>query len=109
MRRGFEHDTDVLVRQVDTHLALLRLGGSGDELTLAERLAGSLRELIVSTTRASAVDRARVRAAVHYFVLRRESRTDRLPPRSLTADQRVVNEIAVALGRHDLVVRTVPA
>ncbi|WP_173076426.1 hypothetical protein [Phytohabitans rumicis] len=108
--RGFQHDTDVLVHQVERHLVLLRLSGrTGHDLTLAERLATSLRELIVSTTRASAADRARVRAAVHYFVLRRESRSDRLPARSLTADQRVVNEIARALGRDDLVVQSLAA
>jgi hypothetical protein len=89
-----EHDTDVLVRQVDSQLALMRLSGGAD-MTVAERLGGSLRELIVSTTRASAVDRARVRAAVHYLMLRR----------SLVADLRVVNEIARSLGRDDLVVQ----
>jgi hypothetical protein len=105
--RGFQHDTDILVRQVDSHLAVLRMSGrTAPDLTLAERLASSLREMIVSTTRASAADRARVRAAVHYFVLRREGRDGRFPARSLAADQRVVNEIADALGRHDLIVQT---
>jgi hypothetical protein len=40
---------------------------------------------------------------VHYFVLR-NGRHDRHAARSLVADQRVVNEIAVGLGRADLVV-----
>ncbi|MEV7226376.1 MULTISPECIES: hypothetical protein [Polymorphospora] len=103
IQRNFQHDTDVLIRQVDNHLAVLRTADAGD-LGLAERLAASLRDLVVSTTRASAADRAWVRAAVHYFVLRREGRHRGRSIRSLTADQRVINEIALALGRPDLVV-----
>lgn len=102
--RGFQHDTDVLLRQVDGHLARLRTSGGRHDLGLAEGLAASLRRLIVDTTRASAADRARVRAAVHFFVLRRDSRQDRLPVRSLGAAQRVINDIARDLGRDDLVV-----
>jgi hypothetical protein len=109
--RGFQHDSDVLTRQVDRQLALLRAAPPSPESALAERLAACLRELIESTTRASASDRARVRAAVHYFVLRsghhhhHHRHHDRAPTqRSLVADQRVVNEVALHLGRPDLVV-----
>jgi hypothetical protein len=105
--RGFQHDSDVLTRQVDRQLALLRAASPSPESALAERLAACLRELIESTTRASASDRARVRAAVHYFVLRsgHHRHHDRAPAqRSLVADQRVVNEVALHLGRPDLVV-----
>jgi hypothetical protein len=103
--RGFQHDSDVLTKQVDRQIALLRAARRPHphEIALAERLAGCLREMISSTTRASAADRARVRAAVHYFALR-NGRKDRLPARSLVADQRVVNEIALYLNRPDLVV-----
>lgn len=104
VERGFQHDTDVLIRHVDAHLALLRLGFGGGELALAERLAACLRELIVSTTEASAADRARVRAAIHYFVLRNDGRGKREPIRPLCAAQRVINETALHLGRADLVV-----
>jgi hypothetical protein len=107
VERGFQHDTDILVRLVDSQLAILRSRCRGIELALAERLAASLRELIVCTTRASAVDRARVRAGVHYFVLR-EGRGARRGGRSLSADQRVVNQIALHLRRPDLVVADLP-
>jgi hypothetical protein len=103
-RRGAQHDTDILLRQVNSHVADLRFAVHPNELALAERLAVSLRELIRSTVRASAVDRARVRAAVHYFVLRHDARHARLPARPLRVDQRVVNEIVRDLGREDLLV-----
>jgi hypothetical protein len=98
-------DTDVLIRQIDNHMATLRAATSQRyDIALAERLAASLRALVVETARASAADRARVRAGVHYFVLRRDTRHDRLPTRSLAEDVRVVNRIARDLGRDDLVV-----
>ncbi|MEV4661418.1 hypothetical protein AB0J85_05660 [Micromonospora echinofusca] len=103
-QRSFEPSTDVLIRKVDSHLAAVRTGLSGPELELAERLAAALRELVVSTAQASAADRGQVRAAVHYFVLRRESRGRLLPVRSLAAAQRVVNKVVVQLGRPDLLV-----
>ncbi|TDC43273.1 hypothetical protein [Micromonospora sp. KC213] len=103
-RHGLRSGTDVLIRKVDSHLAAVRSSLRGPDLELAERLARSLRELVVSTAQASAADRAQVRAAVHYFVLRRESRGNLLSVRSLTAAQRVVNKVARQLGRPDLLV-----
>ncbi|GIJ77123.1 hypothetical protein SAMN05443287_101302 [Micromonospora phaseoli] len=100
--------TDVLIRKVDSHVAALRTGLHGAELELAERLASCLRELVVSTAQASAADRAQVRAAVHYFVLRRESRGRLLSVRSLAAAQRLVNRAASQLGRPDLMVEGRP-
>jgi hypothetical protein len=82
-------DRDVLIRQIDTRLAALRAATRTDS-ALAERVAEVLRRLVVDTARASAADRARVRAAVRYFVVRR------------AADVRVVNEILRDLGRVDL-------
>lgn len=105
-QRSFEPGTDVLIRKVDSHLAAVRAGLAGPELELAERLAAALRELVVSTAQASAADRGQVRAAVHYFVLRRESRGRLLSVRSLAAAQRVVNKVALQLGRPDLLVET---
>ncbi|GGM26453.1 MULTISPECIES: hypothetical protein [Micromonospora] len=102
--RGFEPGTDVLIRKVDSHLAVVRAGLHGPELELAERLAGCLRELVASTAQASAADRGQVRAAVHFFVLRRESRGRLLAVRSLAAAQRVVNRVVLHLGRPDLLV-----
>jgi hypothetical protein len=96
--------TDVLIRKVDSHVAALRAGLHGPELELAERLASCLRELVLSTAQASAADRAQVRAAVHYFVLRRESRGRLLSVRSLAAAQQLVNRAASQLGRSDLMV-----
>ncbi|MDM4723141.1 hypothetical protein QTQ03_27365 [Micromonospora sp. WMMA1363] len=104
--RSAEPGTDVLVRKVDSHLTAVRAGLAGPELELAERLAHVLRELVASTARASAADRGRVRAAVHFFVLRRESRGRLLSVRSLAAAQRVVNRVVLQLGRPDLLVDT---
>ena len=100
--------TDVLIRKVGSHLAAVRPGLRGADLELAEHLAASLRELVAVTTAASAADRARVRAAVHYFVLRRENRDQILPVGSLAAAQRVINKIVVQLGRPDLMVQPRP-
>ncbi|MET8309047.1 MULTISPECIES: hypothetical protein [unclassified Micromonospora] len=101
-QRNVEPGTDVLIRKVDSHLATLRGGLHGAELQLAERLARCLRELVVSTAQASAADRGQVRVAVHYFVLRRESRGRLLSVRSLAAAERVVDKVARQLGRVDL-------
>ncbi|CCH16691.1 hypothetical protein [Micromonospora lupini] len=100
--RHVEPGTDVLIRKVDSHLATLRGGLHGPELELAERLARCLRELVVSTAQASAADRGQVRVAVHYFVLRRESRGRLLSMRSLAVAERVVAKVARQLGRVDL-------
>jgi len=86
---------------VDAQLARLRSARPAHDLDLAERLVACLRELILATTHASAADRARVRAAVHYFVLRRAGRRSVRP---LVADLLVVNDVARRLGRPDLVV-----
>ncbi|SCL21816.1 hypothetical protein GA0070624_2402 [Micromonospora rhizosphaerae] len=104
--RGSGPGSDVLIRKVDGHLAALRAGLHGPELELAEQLAGCLRELVIATAHSSAADRGLVRAAVHYFVLRRESRGKLLPVRSLAAAQRVVNKAVLQLGRPDLLVET---
>ncbi|WP_089153763.1 hypothetical protein [Micromonospora sp. NBS 11-29] len=96
--RGFQPGTDVLIRKVDSRLAALRVGLHGPELELAEELARRLRELVVATARSSAADRAVVRAAVHYFVLRRESRDARLPVRSLATAERVIDKAVRHLG-----------
>lgn len=102
-QRTIEPGTDVLIRKVDSHLAALRGGGlHGPELELAERLARCLRELVLCTAPASAADRGQVRVAVHYFVLRRESRGRLLSVRSLAAAERVVDRVARQLGRLDL-------
>lgn len=101
--RGVRHESEVLVRQVEGRLATLRAsqyrgGGSGvisvsaSELDLAEGAARRLRELVAATAHASAVDRARVRAAVHYFLGLRNTR-ERRPRRTLAEEIRVINEI----------------
>ncbi len=86
--RDVGHESEVLLRQLDGHLASVRAERDPNDVALAERVAAALRRLVVETAFASAADRARVRAAVHYFVLRR--------------DARVVNEIVRGLGRADL-------
>ncbi|SCF40024.1 hypothetical protein [Micromonospora mirobrigensis] len=105
---GFTPGSDVLIRKVDSHLMALRASLRGPELELAEQLAAGLKELVVATAQASAADRGQVRAAVHYFVLRRESRGRLLSVRSLAAAQRVVNKVARQLGRPDLAVEPRP-
>ncbi|MEV0152310.1 hypothetical protein AB0H57_01010 [Micromonospora sp. NPDC050686] len=105
----FTPGTDVLIRKVDSHLAALRATLQGAELELAERLADCLKELVGCTAQASAADRGQVRAAVHFFVLRRESRGRLLSVRSLAAAQRVVNRVAIQLDRPDLAVEVRPA
>lgn len=106
---GHSHESDILLRQLDGHLAGLRASRHPVDLGLAERMAESLRRLVTETAFASAADRARVRAAVHYFVLRREPRAgERRSGRGQTADVQVVNEIMRALGRHDLAVEQAP-
>ena len=103
---GAHPETDLLISQVDRHVARLRAARGEHDLILADRLAGCLRELITGTVSSSAADRARVRAAVRYFVLRRTARHDRLPLRSFAADQRVIADIARQLGRHDIAAST---
>ncbi|MFI6759570.1 hypothetical protein ACIBF5_10595 [Micromonospora sp. NPDC050417] len=102
--RATQRGTDVLIRKVDGHLAALRLGLRGADLELAERVGACLRVLVLDTAQASAADRAQVRAAVHYFVLRREGRGPLVPVRSLTAAQHLVNRVVLQLGRPDLLV-----
>ncbi|WP_117214275.1 hypothetical protein [Allorhizocola rhizosphaerae] len=92
-RRGLRHESDVLLRQLDGHLARLAARDEVNELALAERIAAHLRQLITDTVRSSAVDRARVRAAVHYFVVR-----------PVHLGLWVVNDIFRDLGRHDLLI-----
>jgi hypothetical protein len=101
---GARHESDVLLRQLDRHVAGLRHRRTEADVLLAERVAAALRRLVTETAQASAADRARVRAAVHYFVLRREGRGERHPARPVTEDVWVVNHIMGTLGRHDLVV-----
>ncbi len=107
-RKNGRHESDVLLRQLDGHLARLQAdqpGHSGHELALAERIAVHLRQLIRETVRASAVDRARVRAAVHYFVVRnRDARHPHSHARPAHVDIWVVNDIIRDLGRHDLLI-----
>jgi hypothetical protein len=115
-------ESEVLLREIEAYLRSLRDGGSPADLPRAERIAGALRQLIDDTAHACAVDRARVRAAVHYFVARRaathrrgasvdtgagphQRRLERPEPRGWRSPpDRVVNELLCELGRADLVV-----
>jgi hypothetical protein len=103
----FGHESEILLRRLDGHLSGLRLERDLTDYALAERIGAALRRLITETAFASAADRARVRAAVHYFVLR-PGRGDRRGARPMTEDLRVVNEIVRLLDRPDLVVSLTP-
>lgn len=109
VRRDSRHESDVLLRQLDGHLAWVKFRSPHD-LPLAERIAKNLARLIAETTRASAADRAMVRAAVHFVVVRRDSRHgqhhERHPRRPVSADVPVLNEIVGRLGRQDLLIAT---
>jgi hypothetical protein len=69
VERGLHHDTQVLLRQVDGLVALLRLRQRGLDPAAIEHLAEALRAMVVGSGSASAADRARVRATVHYYML----------------------------------------
>ena len=97
--RGVRHEAEVLLRQLDGRLVTLRAGrvGRPGDLDRAEQLADHLRYLVTQTTRASAADRARVRAAVHYFLGVRNPRRPRRP-RTLSEDLRIVKDMVRGLS-----------
>jgi hypothetical protein len=115
-QRAARQESDVLLRQLDAYLTAIRSGHRAADLDHAERMATALRTLIAETTSANAVDRARVRAAVHYFVSRGTTRPanarlalltgGQAVRRPLTADDndRVINTLLHELGRDDLTV-----
>ncbi|GAA3187833.1 hypothetical protein ACFO1B_10895 [Dactylosporangium siamense] len=153
-QRAIRQESEVLLRQLDAYLTALRTGRDAASRTgrdaapqvgrdaaprtgpgvadvgHAERMAAALRQLIADTARSSAVDRAKVRAAVHYFVYRGAAgatgttgTTGDGPARPggarlalLTGgrapaerrrhgdDDRVVNDLLRDLGRADLIV-----
>lgn len=95
-------ESDVLLRQLEGHLAWVRMSAPHD-LPMAERIAAALRHLVADTSRSSAADRAMVRAAIHFVVVRKHrTGSTRHPHRPVSADVPVLNEIVTALGRDDL-------
>jgi hypothetical protein len=100
-------ESDMLVRRLDRRLAGLRREADPAEYPIAVRVATALRRLVEETASASAADRARVRAAVHYFALR-PVRSDRRSIRPMSEDVRVVNEILRLLDRPDLTIDLTP-
>jgi hypothetical protein len=131
---GYRTESDVLLREIDTGLAGLRVARPAADVEIAERIAVELRRLVVQTARASAADRARVCAAVRYFTsrafasalgppvapVRRQVRTGigarstvlgnlpavRRPVRPMRADIRVVGDILHGLTSTDLISTT---
>ncbi|ROO58862.1 hypothetical protein EDC02_0632 [Micromonospora sp. Llam0] len=84
VERGLHHDTEVLLRKVDGLVALLRLRHHRLDPAAVDRFADTLRALVVDSGSASAADRARVRATVHYHMLL-ASRRGLLPLADVTA------------------------
>ncbi len=100
--RGVRHESEVLLRQVSGRLTTLRAyRGTLVDIEHAEEIADKLRRLVTQTTRSSAADRARVRAAVHYFAGLRNTR-DRRPLRSLAEELRVVDTMVGDLRGRDV-------
>ncbi|MFY1633187.1 hypothetical protein ACN27F_07865 [Solwaraspora sp. WMMB335] len=66
---GLHHDTQVLLRRVDGLVALLRLRHHRIDPVAVEQFASALRALVIGSGEASAAERARVRATVHYYML----------------------------------------
>lgn len=100
--RGVRHESEVLMRQVSGRLTTLRAyRGTIVDIEHAEEVADKLRRLVTQTTRSSAADRARVRAAVHYFAGLRNTR-DRRPQRSLAEELRVVDTMVGDLRDRDV-------
>src|SRR4051794_8845596 len=100
--RRYRTESEILLRQLDRHLAWVQ-HSSPDDLPVAERIASALRRLVADTARASAADRAMVRAAIHLVVVRKHRvGAIRHPYRPVSADVPVLNEIVAALGRDDL-------
>ena len=119
-RRAVRQESGVLLRQLESYLTNLRADDRRDGLAHAERMADSLRRVIADTADAGAVDRARVRSAVHYFVsqdaatgptrartggaryaLLAGARVERRP--EVDGDS-MINDLLRQLGRSDLVV-----
>lgn len=101
-RRRARTESEVLLLQLDSHVQWVRARAPQD-LPLAERIAEALRSLVAETARASAADRAMVRAAIHFVVVRKHrAGSTRHPRRPVAADVPVFNEIVTALGRDDL-------
>jgi hypothetical protein len=100
--RGVRHESEVLMRQVSGRLTTLRAhrGPLGD-IEHAEEIADKLRRLVTQTTRSSAADRARVRAAVQYFAGLRNTRSRR-PQRSLAEELHVVDTMVGDLRGRDI-------
>ena len=105
--RRHRTESEVLLRQLDRHLAWVQ-SSSPEDLATAEQIADALRRLVAETTRASAADRALVRAAIHFVVVRKHRVGSlRHPHRPVSADVSVLNEIVSALGREDLALQGV--
>ena len=105
--RRYRTESEILLRQLDRHLAWVRTS-SPEDLPIAEKVATTLRRLVSETARASAADRAMVRAAIHFVVVRKHRvGAIRHPHRPVSADVPVLNEIVSALGREDLALQGV--
>jgi hypothetical protein len=106
-RSRYRTESEILLRQLDSHLAWVRTSAPQD-FAMAERIAAALRRLVDDTTRSSAADRAMVRAAIHFVVVRKHrTGSTRHPHRPVSADVPVLNEIVTALGRDDLALQPV--
>lgn len=87
-----EDESEILLSRVDRRLTTLRADRScAPHVPHAEQLADQLRLLVRDTAAADVADRARVRAAVHYFAGMRDKRQRR--PRDIAAELRNVRRM----------------
>lgn len=94
-------------KELQTHLAAAKAANDQDRLTnleVGDRIAHVATELLHSTNRFSELQQTWIVGAVRYLVERQDSNDDFLDPFGLDDDLAVMNAVATAIGRTDLVV-----
>ena len=91
---------------VDAHLALAEAAeGALVDVEVGRQVAGALNELLDNPNGYDDEQRALIRGAVDYFVLTGDDADDLSDPTGFDDDARIVNAVAQALDRADLIVK----